>query len=156
MAWLQVLISGLRDIHEQFLAFREDVNLRASFTGQTIVLERMLNMHYYQDLNGNPLDVWASQADTTASGHIWIDLTANLFNQEPVWFESEGQPATVVGYFASEGQPAPSPTYFESENNLSYSFRVMVPVGLVFNEAELRALIDHYLETGYFYLIETY
>jgi hypothetical protein len=149
-AWLEVLISPIRYVHGLFLAHRTISNREAAYTGQICVMERMLNIQYYDE------DVWASPADPTANGHIWIENAASILANYPVWYLAEGQPQERVSYFQSESGPATYPIYFASEYDAGYSFIVWVPSALTFDESEMRARINRYVIAGFNYSIQTY
>jgi len=149
MSWLTVLLKGLQDIHDEFLLWRDDVNRRATFNGQVMVLERMLNLTYFTE------DIWASPVDVTASGHIYIEQVAGTVENTAIWYLSEGQATVQVWGYLSEGISG-VPSWYLSEQTSSVSFNVMVPVALVFNEPEMRARIDKYVIAGFNYNIVTY
>lgn len=148
MAWLRVLISPIKDIHTRFLAYRIIVNREASYNGQVMVLERMLNLQYYD------VEAWASPGDVTAGGRIYIDHTLDSIPNQYVFYNNEGQEPLYI-YNDSEGEP-PEYVYYTSEYYSVVAFVVMVPVALTYDEDEMRARIDNVLQAGYNYTIQTY
>lgn len=150
LAWLRVLIAGVRRIHGLFLAWKVGMELEASHNGQKMVLERMLNLTYYTN------DVWASATDPTAGGHIYIENLSLVFANSPIWYRAEGQPQTRVFRFIAEGSSTGDPLWFQAETAGGYDFRVMVPSALTYTEAEMRARIDRYAVAGFTYIINTY
>lgn len=149
MAWLQVMISQLEEIQALFLLFRDDANRRATYNGQVMVLERMLNLNYYDE------DIWATPVvDTTAGGHIYITHILNTLPGNYVFYNDEVQEPLYI-YNDSEGE-TPEYVYNSSEYYSITSFVVNVPVALVYEEAEMRARIDALINAGYNYIIQTY
>ncbi len=149
ISWLTVMIQGIIDIHDEFLLWRDDVNRRATFNGQVMVLERMLNLNYYSE------DVWASPVDVTAGGHIYIEQVAGVVENTAIWYLSEGQETEQVWAYLSEGISA-QPVWYLSEQSSAIAFNVMVPMALIYNEPEMRARIDKYVIAGFNYNIVTY
>ncbi len=150
LAWLRVLIAGVRRIHSLFLVWKVGMELEASHNGQKMVLERMLNLTYYSQ------DVWATQTDPTANGCIYIENLSLVFANSPIWYRTEGQPQQRVFRFIAEGSSTGDPFWFQAETAGAYDFRVMVPVGLTYTDAEMRARLDRYVVAGFTYIINTY
>lgn len=148
MAWLKVFLSQLKWLHQQFLSFRIVANREATYNGQVMVLERMLNLNYYDE------DIWASPPDPTAAGHIYIDHTLDNLPSNYIFFNSESQEPLYI-YNDSEAEP-PVFVYSQQEYYSQVAFNVMVPVALTFNQDEMRARIDKYVIAGFNYQIQTY
>lgn len=152
LAWLQLMVKGLKDIQTDFAAFRLDANRQATYTGQVMVLERMLNLVYY-GLD----DTYATASDPTAGGHIYIEKVINNLPSNYTFYESEGQAPKFI-YLDSEAQP-PTYGYFSSEYYSLTSFVVKVPVSLGLTASQLNAMrsrIDKYIIAGFNYTIQTY
>ncbi|MGE0635977.1 MAG: hypothetical protein AB7G44_05005 [Bacteroidia bacterium] len=148
MAWLRVLISPIEYVHTQFLAFRDIVNREASYNGQVMVMERMLNIQYYD------ADAWASPPDPTAGGRIWIAHTLSSLPSNYLFYQSEGQEPPYI-YYDSENQQ-PVYVYYEQEYYSAVAFTIMVPVSLTFNQDEMKARINKLRIAGFNYTIQTY
>lgn len=149
MAWLAVMMSQLKVLHDEFIAFRTVANREAKYNGQVMVLERMLNLNYYDE------DIWASPPDPTAGGHIWIEHTLSNIDMQFIWDEEENQPTFFI-YDEVESNPDQVYLYDEEEYFNVIAFKVWVPVALAFEEAEMRARIDKYIIAGFNYEIVTY
>lgn len=158
LAWLDLLLWGLKQTQLAFAAYRGDANRRATYTGQVMVLERMLNLHYYG------IDfLFASPGDITAGGHIYIENTAAQMSSNYIWFNSEVQEPTYI-YF-DDGNPSEVPlidqepllfAYNQVEFFNQIAFKVKVPNALSFDMGDMRARIDKYAIAGFNYTIETY
>jgi len=150
LAWLRLLISPIVYGHGLFMIDRERVNREATYNCQTMVMERALNLRYYQ------LEAWHSTAAPTANGHIYIENVNNSLPISFLYYDVENQPAPYHLYYDSENAPQEVYWYFDSEYENNYDFIVWIPVALTFDESELRAFIDIYVLAGKTYNIQTY
>jgi hypothetical protein len=137
-AWLRCLIKPLVRLYYDFLDYREAVLLEISYNGQTMVLERMLNINF---------------PNTNSS--IFIENTSNSLPSSYLYYLHEDQEAPPI-YYKSENIDDEGYLYFESEYQQTYDFIVWVPSSLVFNQTEMRAKIDLYKIAGKRYIIQTF
>lgn len=182
VSWLAALVKPLSQLHSSpsivhpvrypvcltipipsFLSFRAHVNLSMSFNGQTIVLERLLNLHYF-----NGFDTY--QTKGTQGYWIWIEDLTNDLEYKFVFLKYESQPVPL--YLLSDYAPTLPPTAPPAEGTQTvagpqyifqvsdyysqYDFVVWVPSWMVVNQPEMRTLIDRYKIAGTRYKIITY
>jgi len=148
MAFLRVHLRGIQILWSDLVAYRKQANRKASATFQTMSMERMLNLKFYS------ISAWSSLAAPTAGGRIWIENTSSIVNSNFIYSDNENQQSRFI-YANSEAQP-PMYIYSYAEYLSQYDFKVMIPVSLVYDEAELRAEIETYKIAGIRYTIETY
>jgi len=173
LAFVQVLFSGIRTIHTNFLAYKDAVFEVLKWNSQIIYLTALLN-NKWDNINRG----------------IYIENTANvkriiLWNEielrPPVYFYNEYDPAVNydAGEFAAYGDsiwktlipttgimPVEGVNWTlhkkrdylknESEYIPSYDFIVWVPVAVVFDVNQMKALINTYKLAGKIYSIQTY
>jgi len=142
-AWLQVLIAPVADLHAAFLAYRTATNTQLSYTGQVILLERLLNLRYYNAFDPNPI---------TPFKPIYIIDVPTQVQLVPLYLKSEAVPQTV--YLQTEN--IPWVLFTRAETLLNYDFKIMVPASLTFDQTELRRLVDRYKYAGTQYIVELY
>lgn len=133
LAWLQVLVSAVAKLHQQFKRNRSNNLYMLAITPQVCYLEKMLNDRfdfgdrriYISDPIGQ--DVWYAYQDAE-------------LKPEHMYQESEEQPVY---------------TYSDNEAGvITTDFVVHVPASLNFNENEMKALLDMYKMAGKRYKIE--
>lgn len=139
LAWLRTLHLLLNDVNLDFTSYIEEKRKEVSFTGQTIVLEKLLNESY-----------------PAAADGIWIDNAGTFHDPGYGYLKAEGQPHPGFGYLKSEGQPHPGFGYLKAEDSGAVNFTVNVPVSVSFDETDMRVLIDKYKAAGMQYIIQTY
>ena len=138
MAWLFRSFSPLRKTKVSFDNLRDYWNYNLKFNTQTLSLEERLNQHY-----------------NLISGSIYI-ITQNSSNDSVYTFWiNENQPSPFI-YFLSEGQTATYTTWVNENSSATADFIVYVPNSLVFDEEELKAIIDLYRLAGKQYSILQY
>jgi hypothetical protein len=174
LAWLQVLVSQVQQLHGTFLALRDLTLYDMRLNGQTMYLEKGLNDRFDDDERRIYIETvedptqfyiyrveeaqpqlfiyrrWAStqffyvDAYCVYDGKVWQALTAHS-GITPV----EGSDWTYVKDYT---------TYIrrKGESYLAYDFIVWVPVALVFDMNEMRALINRYVQAGKRYSIQTF
>lgn len=138
IAWLYRLFFKQRMDKVAFDELRAYWDYNLQFNSQTMSLEARLNQQY-----------------NLIMGSIYI-VTQNSANDAVYTFWlNENQPSPFI-YFLAEGD---SPTYITwlGEGSASAAdFIVYVPSGLIFDENEMRAIIDLYRLAGKRYAIELY
>lgn len=179
LAWLWSLLKSLAELYgtsstlnavrypncpplpaPSLLAFREHINLRLSFTGQTLVLERLLNLYYYSLFDpavgpANPgYKIWI---DDVVSDLQFIFLFLNYENQPiPLYRCSEYPVPPPAPANGNAGTPGPQYLSLLAEYASETDFIVWVPASLVFDELEMRTLINLYKMAGAKYQFLTY
>ncbi len=173
--WIKALIKPFKQIHQEFLIIREDYILKVAYNGQTLYLEKLLNdtfdntlrriyINDYGIINQNylykkselmlPIYLYKNWDYTQAyligqysvdGNTVYVALTNNT-NQ---------QPSTHVG---SDWAVHKTITFFRKkvEYNISGGFNVNIPIGLVYDDARMRALIDYYRLASRLYVIVSY
>jgi len=143
-----------------FLAYRLYIFLTVSWNGQTIVLERLLNLWYFGYFN-------PSEAVGNVGYYIYIQDKTGGVDVKAIYQQSEG--ITLPLYQKSEytASPAPPPNanngnagpqylYQEEEFYNSDRFIVNVPSWFSFTQSEMEGLIDKYKVAGVQYEIKYY
>lgn len=175
LAWMRVLVSQVAAAHSVFLNSRSRVLYDLRINGQTIYLEKALNDRFDEE----PRRIYIETIEDPSQLYLYRKAEEGppLFLY-PKW--SAGR-FFFVGAFAIhngavwecliagsgvepvDGSPSWSfhkdfDTYIrrKGESLQGIDFIVYVPIELVFDEAEMRALIERYRQAGKRYTIETY
>lgn len=117
-AWLEMLVSPLKHVHDQFIAYRIEVNRRLRFNGQIIILENILNDNF----------------DNTNRG-IRIDTNNDTLRRLFIYQYQEQDKEFVHQYIESR------PLYIfqaQEEFEHTFDFLVIVPDGILTLEEESR------------------
>lgn len=153
IAFIYALNWPLNSVSVSFDDFTRQRKRNAKYNGQKMVLERMLNLYYFGQ------DKWATAADPTASGGIYIEQAAGNVDKMYVFNKSEGSTSDWI-FKKSETLPTGalrSYIFKKSElSNFVFDFKVRIPSSFIYNENELRGLVDRYKLAGKQYTIETY
>lgn len=183
VVWLLVCISQVRALHASFLSYRERSLYSLRITGQTISLEKALNdrfdfvnrliwietatdlsqfylynkieysvpvpplppapkVYFYNKYNA--AHPYAMEEYATGHGHVWKALVATPANPpgvDPAEWSDEGEQLYLKN---------------KAEAQVVNDFIIWVPVGLVYDVDELRALVAIYKLAGKRYIIMTY
>lgn len=143
MAWINAFTEPFRIFHEDKQLWRESIRYKLQHNGQVIYLEKMLNEYY--NMAGY------DHQDHVNNRPIYITNGGQLF---PTYIFTEAEQKPV--YVSTESENEPVYIYSQAELEASYAaFIIKVPASLNFIEAEMRALVDYYLDTR-IYKIETY
>lgn len=174
LRWLHVLISQVRELHTTSSEVRTRILYEMSFTGQTMSLEGALNDRFDPDARGiyidNPPDPVqtfifrkAELATPTYIYRKWNSLTYYLSGQYSI---SKGGVWKAVNDNTGSGPSLTNADWSyegpllhirrKDENQLDWDFVIMVPVEVVFNESEMRALVNRYRLAPKRYTIMTY
>jgi len=130
--WLQGLISPVNVLYQQFRKNRDANLYRLKITGQVCYLQRLLNDRY--DISDRRISIDDGQT----------------FDPVYIFLELESKPVHL--FTAAENQPVY--IYTQPETAIDPAdFVVKVPAGLVYNETEMRGLIDAYKLAGKIYTI---
>lgn len=144
LAWQKAVLKPLEWLHDKKQDWRESMRYKMNHNGQVIYLEKMLNEHF--NIVGYDKD------DHQATKQIFIGLGEQLPDNF-IFTLPELQPVTI--YTAAENQP-PYYLYTFAEYAVFYAdFVIWIPVALPYEEAEVKALVDYYINTR-FYKIKTY
>lgn len=138
IAWLYRLIHPVISLYGQFLGFRQQQLMRTSCTGQVISLEWLLNELF----------------DPTGRG-IYI-LTNGLSTTDNFIYSETDSAASNDLYSESDAGMPPLYLYAEIDYFSLIHFTVFVPVALVFDPVQLRAVVDYYRLAGKRFDVQTY
>lgn len=142
-AWSTWLFWPLQWLWALFFALRIRLNRQVSFTGQVLLLERLLNLHYYNRFEPNP---------TAPYKPIYIVDGPSISPPVVLYLQDEAVPVPL--YMQYEAQPVT--LYTQAEGQIVYDFIIMVPSSLVFNPDDMRRMVDRYRYAGTRYTIQTY
>ena len=133
VAFIGVMVYELKTIYQNILRNRENFIYYLSITPQVVYLEKMLNDRYDPFTRG-----------------IHIDDGQSF---DPIYHYKKLEDKPVYVFKKSESEPLIY-LYTKSETgNDASDFVVNVPVGVVFNEAEMKSLIDTFKLAGTVYKI---
>lgn len=174
VVWLMVCVSAVRDLHAAFIGYRERSLYSLRITGQTISLEMALNDRF-DFLNR---DIWIETAVDVNQfylrNRVELALPTYCYNRyNPSHPYAVGEYAVHAGrrwkaLLASPSQEPgidmeqwsdEGPRLFlknQEEGQSTNDFIIWVPVSLVYDESELRALVAIYKLAGKTYTIQTY
>lgn len=132
---LYAMIKPLQSLNTNFVILRNAINYKLLFNAQVIYLEHFLNDLY----------------DPVNRG-IYIQDTANI-DYKYLFNKNENRPVYI--YNKSENKPK-FYLYNKQEYGGLFEFKIMVPVGVSFNELLMRKQVKFYNNAGRRYLINTY
>ena len=174
-AWLEVMLSQVRALHTAFLAYRTRVLYEMSLNGQTIYLELGLNDRFdpitrgiYIETIDDPTQLYLyRKVEDRPPLYIYPRWTATRFFFVGAFAIHEGNVwrCTVAGSGVEPGESSPSWEFHKEfdlylrrkgESLQGVDFIVWVPLELVYDEFELRALVNRYKQAGKRYIIQTY
>lgn len=138
IAWLFRLFLPLRRTKVQFDDLRAYWDYNLMFSSQTLSLEARLNQQY-----------------NLVMGSIYIITQNNPNTAVYTFWVNENQPSPFI-YFLDEGQTPTYITWLNEGSNAAVDFIVYVPNTLVFDEGQMRAIIDLYRLAGKRYSIVLY
>lgn len=133
LTWLGVLVTPIAKLHQLFLMFRKAKLYQLKITPQVCYLEMMLN---------DAFDFTLRRIRIVDA--IWFPATYIFQEAElksvPLFTDAENMPVII---------------YTDSESgNFKDDFIVLVPVGLIFNEEEMKGKINSYKLAGTKYTIQ--
>lgn len=138
IAWMYCLLKEVELIHSEFITFIASIRNQLSYNGQIISLEDLLNTFY-----------------PAASGNIQIINT--ITDNVPVFINEAAESSTSV--YVNQKDESPSTDIFifsASEFNVPYDFTIKVPDTLVFDNNQMRALVNKFKLSGKRFNIITY
>lgn len=173
VAFVRLLLSPVAYLHGVFLTFRSRTIYDMEHTGQTMSLEHCLNDRF------DPIDrgVWIENLDDLTQTYIYRKVedrpTPILYRRwDPETSYPVGRRVSWNGIVWSAAlanlneQPGANAHWAyvgktfrllrKGETLQPFDFIVWTPILLVFDEAEMRALIDTYRMAGKRYSIQTY
>lgn len=143
MGFQRAFTSVFEVFHLDKQAFRASIRYKLSHSGQVIYLEKVLN-EYYGISGYDPTNHETTKQILISNG--------DQLNPLYLYIEEEQNPEHI--YQTAESNP--QFLYTQQEIDDAYTdFIIEVPVSLTYQEQELRALVDYYIDTRY-YKIETY
>lgn len=165
ITWLSLLVSEVETLYNSFVAYRTNELYWLKLSGQKVYMEKMLNDTFDDSLrriyidtlnddNGLYLYLDAEQPTANMIYVVW-DVDQNYSTNDRVVYEG------VVYEALADNQgfnPVSYPAYWELltdelthiyqanqfNNVLSEDFVINVPMGLVFDESYMRALVNRY------------
>lgn len=135
LAWLNISVSPVISVYQQFVLFRKNKLYELSITPQVCRLETLLNDRYDFTLRRIYID------DAPEKGPVYFYREAEL---QPVHIYTEVENLPVYLFTESEGA------------EYGDDFIVYVPVSLVFDTAEMRSLVKKFRLTGMKFKIQTF
>jgi hypothetical protein len=138
-AWMTALLAANKSIHDDFLQFRDGINLQLSYNSQSIILGYALNQYFPIASGGilivNP-DVKASKVRLGYRSEINVGVN-NLNGAIKLGYRAELGGAIGLGYRN------------EMADN-EYDFTVYIPSGLTppIDENILKAIVKRYVFSG--------
>lgn len=142
------IVKPIGDILDLFSAFRDAERWKLDHDSTIISLEQYLNFHF-----GIPYDPATRDADIGSGGLIWIESGNKKFLY--VYNKSENRPSKII-YNKSESI---SPNFYLNnyvEFLATNHFIVWIPVGVPYDDAIVRSLVDHFKLASKTYTIQTY
>jgi hypothetical protein len=172
LALVNVCLSPIRDLHQQFIAYRQEAIYKASFTGQIIYLEKRLNDRFDAILRRIYISNVADQNFTYVFNQsenelIYVYNSYNIL----LTYTTDDYVATSTGIYrcinsttgvlpdtSSDWVNVSDNTYLlnQIEYNLIYDFIVMVPSVISFSQPEMQAIVNYYKLAGKRFTIQTY
>lgn len=173
VAFVRVLLSPIAYLHGVFLAFRARTIYNMQHTGQTMSLEHILNDRF------DPIDrgIWIENMDDLTQTYIYRKVeerpTPYLYRKWRMGITySAGHRVSWNGVIwqatlENTNEPPGNNAFWayvrrtfrlirKGEALQPFDFIVWVPLLLVFDEAEMRSLINTYRMAGKRYSIQTY
>lgn len=136
--FLYVLCKPIETLHNVFLSFVVSTRMRVQYTGQVFSLEKILNDTFDPSSRGIQI------VDGVGVINVYLyPVTANV--DGPYMYNSqETAPQEIFLYFQ------------DSESIQQADFIVRIPLSLVYDELQLRGLVNAYKMAGKRYKLETY
>jgi hypothetical protein len=172
--WHTLLYSQIKSLHTIFINYREELLYKTRFNSQVIYLEKRLNDRFDNINRGIYIDNVADKK---------MDYLYNKSeNRSPVFhynnynnstaYSVNDYAQTAVGIYkcisnSTGNTPDISPTFWTLvHSNIYYKntseywtqidFIVMVPISVVFNQDEMKSIVNYYKLAGKRYTIQTY
>lgn len=136
-AWLYSLIQPLIELYAIFSSYRIQALYTLSFTGQVIYLEKLLN-------------------DTFNNGGTEIFIEDGILKIAPFLFNTAEDADPFYVFNTGETSEDNLYIYNTAEYTGNLDFIVKVPAALVFDENQMKSLINKYKLAGKNYTIQTY
>lgn len=136
-AWLYSLIQPIIELYAIFSSYRIQALYTLSFTGQVIYLEKLLN-------------------DTFNNGGTEILIADGILKIAPFLFNTAEDADPFYVFNTAETNEENLYLYNTAEYTGNLDFIVKVPTALVFDENQMKSLINKYKLAGKNYTIQTY
>lgn len=173
ISWLMALIAPVRALSGEFFQYRTRTLYDLSITPQTIYLERMLNDKY----DNTERRIWIETIDDNTQLYLynreelrppmyiynrWVatqvyGLDDRVSWNGTIWKCVDSFPTDAPSEASSQWEALhPHTPYFRnrSDGAVKYNFIIHLPIGLMVNEAQLRALINDNHLAGKRYIIQ--
>lgn len=172
--WLKALISPLNKIYTESMQAYNIFIIKIAYTGQVIYLEKILNDKfspisggiYIQDGASLPKYFLYNTIESKPPRYLymnWQPTTAYLAGEfsvkyNKVWKALNNNTNSIPSSVNTDWVFHKDIEFLRTnaEFNITYNFIVMVPVALVYNTIEMKAVIDFYRFAGLRYKIQTY
>jgi hypothetical protein len=127
LAWINVLIEPVRELHVEFLIYRSDLSKRLRINGQTVVLENLLN-DFFDSINRG------------------IEIITSFDTIDPIFIGQPSEFASNPTFFGQPSEPPPILIGQPEEYGVAYDFMVIVPDGILTpgQEVQLKSVIKKY------------
>ena len=136
-SWLYSLIQPIIELYAIFSSYRIQALYTLSFTGQVIYLEKLLN-------------------DTFNNGGTEIFIEDGILKIAPFLFNTAEDADPFYVFNTAETNEENLYLYNTAEYTGNLDFIVKVPTALVFDENQMKSLINKYKLAGKNYTIQTY
>lgn len=136
-AWLYSLIQPIIELYAIFSSYRIQALYTLSFTGQVIYLEKLLN-------------------DTFNNGGTEIFIEDGILKIAQFLFNTAEDADPFYVFNTAETNEENLYLYNTAEYTGNLDFIVKVPTALVFDENQMKSLINKYKLAGKNYIIQTY
>lgn len=137
LAGLYALVSPIVWLYNKFYNFLLDKLYELGKTSQVVHIEAVLNDRWDAGLR-----------------RIYI-IDGSGIEPLVIYREAEAKQAPYI-YLEAEGEPAPYIYRNEELNVVTIDFIIMIPVFIVFDMDELKALVDKYRLPGKVYIVQTF
>ena len=170
--WILLVMTPLKFKHTEFIEFYEDQKYRVAHTSQKISIEKVLNDKFDNDDRGiyiglrNPIDQIFLRQKSEELPIILYNKWKSLTTYSIGDFSTHGSYVWIATAVSTGESPFDGSAYWsihadrfylhQSSEYLPKGFIVYVPIAVVFDEDQMRALIDLYRLAGMYYEIQTY
>lgn len=137
VAYIKCVIKPIGTVNAEMVSFTDRISTYLKYTGQHMALVALLNDRYDATLRRITI------TEHNIGGLVSIDYYR--------FGELDPNPDTL--YRTGEVSPSPVTMYRFGEGLGQSNFTVVFPVGLTFNESQVRALLDNYVECSRIYSI---
>jgi hypothetical protein len=138
LKWMALLVSQVKSLYDEFIAWKDEVFYNAAHSGQVISLEHILN------------DIF-----DPSYRRIYID-DGLRGTQNYIFNTSENQDEPYIFNASETANPQLYLFNNQEDTSANYDFKVMVPLTLVINQNRMKGLVNVYKEGSKTYKILTF